>query len=94
MFEGDDRLELLRRIADEQPRPPRTFNPAIPRDLETIVLKTLAKDPGERYTTALELADDLGRFLQDRPILARPPSLLDGAAKWSRRHDSRWQGRS
>jgi len=86
VFEGDDRLELLRRIADEQPRRPRTFDPAIPRDLETIVLKTLAKDPGERYATALELADDLGRFLQNRPILARRPNLLDRVAKWSRRH--------
>jgi eukaryotic-like serine/threonine-protein kinase len=86
VFEGDDRLELLRRIADERPRRPRTLNPAIPRDLETVVLKTLAKDPSERYATALELADDLGRFLQNQPILARRPSLLDRAAKWSRRH--------
>ncbi len=46
VFDGDDRLELLRKIANEQPRRPRTFDPAIPRDLETIVLKTLAKDPG------------------------------------------------
>ena len=86
VFDGDDRLELLRKIANEQPRRPRSFDPAIPRDLETIVLKTLAKDPGERYATARELADDLGRFLHNQPILARPPSLLDRAAKWSHRH--------
>jgi hypothetical protein len=83
---GDDRFELLRRIALEEPRPPRRIDPAIPRDLETIVLKAMAKDPGERYTTALELADDLGRFLQNRPILARPPSAIDRAVKWMRRH--------
>jgi len=86
VFEGDDRLELLRRISQEEPRPPRRMDPAIPRDLETIVLKAMAKDPEERYVTALELADDLGRFLQNRPILARPPSAIDRAAKWMRRH--------
>ncbi len=87
-FDGDDRLELLRRIAGDEPRPPRRINFAIPRDLETIVLKAMAKEPGERYATALDLADDLDRFLQGRPILGRPPSAIDRAAKWARRNRS------
>jgi WD40 repeat protein/serine/threonine protein kinase len=86
VFECDDRLELLRRIAEEEPPALRLLDPAIPRDLETIVRKAMAKDPGERYVTALELADDLGRFLQNRPILARPPGAIDRASKWVRRH--------
>jgi eukaryotic-like serine/threonine-protein kinase len=86
IFDGDDRLELLRRISQEEPRPPRRMDPDIPRDLDTIVLKAIAKDPGERYTTALELADDLGRFLENHTVLARPPSAIDRASKWMRRH--------
>jgi serine/threonine protein kinase len=86
VHEGVDRLELLRRIVDEEPRRPRRINPAIPQDLETMVLKALAKDPRERYATALDLAEDLGRFLQNLPILARPLGLLNRAARWSRRH--------
>jgi WD40 repeat protein len=77
---------MLRRIAEEEPPAPRRIDPGIPRDLETIVRKAMAKDPKERYATALELADDLGRFLQSRPILARPPGAIDHAVKWVRRH--------
>ena len=84
--DGRDRAEILRRIADEEPPPLRKVNPAVPADLETIVLKAMAKDPAGRYATAQELADDLRRFLEDRPIRARRPGLLDRAAKWSRRH--------
>ena len=58
----------------------------MPADLETIVLKATAKDPAGRYATAQELAEDLRSFLEDRPIQARRPGLLDRAAKWSRRH--------
>jgi WD40 repeat protein/serine/threonine protein kinase len=85
-FDGDDRLELLRRIAQDEPRRPRRIDPAIPRDLETIVLQAMAKDPAQRYTTALALADDLGRFLQGQPILARPPGAIHRAQKWMQRH--------
>ena len=85
-FDGHDRQELIRRIAMEDPTPPRLLDPTIPRDLETIVLKALAKEPEGRYSTALELAEDLGRFLEDKPILARRPGLAERAAKWSRRH--------
>ncbi len=85
-FPGDDRLDLLRRITQEEPIPPRRVDPRIPVELETIVLKAMAKVPAERYATAGELADDLGRFLEDRPIRARRPSLLIRAGKWTRRH--------
>jgi serine/threonine protein kinase/Flp pilus assembly protein TadD len=85
-FDGRDRQELLRQIAFEEPRPPRQVNRAIPPELETIVLKAMAKEPGERYATAGDLADDLRRFLEDRPIRARRPSWLEQARKWARRH--------
>jgi serine/threonine protein kinase/Tfp pilus assembly protein PilF len=85
-FDGQDRAQLLRRVANEEPRPPRALAPAIPADLETILLKAIAKEPASRYATAQEFADDLSRFLEHRPIRARRPSLLERAAKWSRRH--------
>ena len=84
-FEGDG-IELLRRIADEEPTPLRRLDPTIPRDLETIVSKAMAKDPSRRYATARAMAEDLGRFLEGRPILARPPGAVDRAAKWAARH--------
>ena len=85
-FSGDNRLDLLRQITQVEPIPPRTIDPRIPADLETIVQKAMAKTPSERYATAADLADDLGRFLDDRPIRARRPSLLNRAGKWTRRH--------
>jgi tetratricopeptide (TPR) repeat protein len=85
-FAGSDRQELLQQITLEEPRPPRRLNEAIPVELETIVLKAIAKNPAERYATAQELADDLKRFLEDKPIRARRPTLLERATKWSRRH--------
>jgi serine/threonine protein kinase len=85
-FGGSDRQELLRQIAFEEPRPPRRVNRAVPAELETIVLKALEKNPNDRYPTAQELADDLRRFLEDRPIRARRPSLVQRLRKWSWRH--------
>jgi tetratricopeptide (TPR) repeat protein len=85
-FEGRDRHELIRRILDEEPASPRRFNSSIPRDLETIILKAMEKEPAARYASAHELADDLKRFLDDQPIRARRPSILDRSVKWSRRH--------
>lgn len=85
-FEGRDRHELLRQIAQQEPRPPRTVDRSIPIELETIVLKAIAKEPAERYATARELADDLRRFIDDRPIQARRPTLAEIAARWVRRH--------
>ncbi len=86
VYEGNNRQELLRRIALEEPRRPRAVRPEVPRDLETIVLKAMAKDAAARYRTAQELADDLGRFLDDRPILAHPVGPLERLARWARRH--------
>jgi serine/threonine protein kinase len=86
VFGGDDRQELLRQIAFDDPIPPRRLNRAIPAELETIILKALEKDPQERYETAQELADDLRNWLEDRPIQAKRPGLLARAQKWSRRH--------
>jgi serine/threonine protein kinase/Flp pilus assembly protein TadD len=86
VFGGTSREELLRQIAFEEPRPPRKVNRAIPAELETIVLKALEKNPADRYATAQDLADDLERFLEDRPIQARRPSLVQRARKWARRH--------
>jgi serine/threonine protein kinase/Tfp pilus assembly protein PilF len=85
-LDGRDRQELLRKVADEDPRLPRRLNSAIPADLETIVLKATAKEPERRYATAKEMAADLGRFLGDKPIQAKRPTLAQRAAKWSRRH--------
>jgi tetratricopeptide (TPR) repeat protein len=86
VFDGNDRQELLRQIACEEPRPPRRWTKAIPAELETIVLKALEKNPAERYATAQELADDLRNFQEDRPIRARRPSLLNRLGRWRRRH--------
>jgi serine/threonine-protein kinase len=84
--DGRDSAEILRRIGEQEPTPPRRHNPAVRRDLETIVLKATAKDAASRYATAQELADDLRNFLEDRTIRARRPGMLDRAGKWSRRH--------
>jgi serine/threonine protein kinase/Flp pilus assembly protein TadD len=85
-FSGTDRQELLRQIAFEEPRKPRKLNRSIPLEPETIVLKALEKNPADRYATARELADDLRHYLEDRPIRARQPTLLQRARKWARRH--------
>ncbi len=86
VFEGTDRQELLRRIEHDEPRLPRRIDPAIPVDLETIVLKAISKSRDQRYATAEELADDLRRFLEGKPTLARRPTPVDRAVKWARRH--------
>lgn len=88
VFAGDDRVQMLRQIAQVEPIPPRRHDPSIPIELETIVLKALAKVPAERYATAAELADDLQRYLDDKPILARRPALRERFTRWARRHRS------
>jgi serine/threonine protein kinase len=85
-FASNDRHELLRQVAFEEPKPPRKINKAIPPELETIVLKAIEKNPADRYATARELADDLQRYLQDEPIRAHRPNMVQRARKWSRRH--------
>jgi serine/threonine protein kinase len=88
LFDGRDRNELLRQIANEDPPSPRSLVPGVPEDLETIILKALRKDPAERYATAAELADDLERFLDHRPVLARRPGVVDHVKNWARRYPS------
>ncbi len=87
-FDGSGRQAILQRILQDEPVMPRQLNSAIPGDLETIVTKSIAKNPAERYATAAALADDLERFLADKPIRAKRPTLLKRAAKWSRRHQA------
>ena len=85
-FSAVDKAELLVQLAYQEPRPPRSVNRAVPPELETIVLKAMAKNPDERYATAQELTEDLRRFLDDKPIKARRPSLAQRWLKWARRH--------
>jgi serine/threonine protein kinase len=86
IFDGTDRQTLLQQILHEEPKPPRSLDRAIPEELETIVLRAVAKLPAERYASARDFADDLHRFLEDRPIRARRPSLWEKATKLARRH--------
>ena len=78
-FSGDDRHVVLRKLEHEEPTPPRKLNPAVPIDLETIVLAAMTKCRDDRYQSAQALADDLGRFLSGEPALARRPGLVDRA---------------
>jgi serine/threonine protein kinase/Tfp pilus assembly protein PilF len=85
-FAGRDRAEVLRRVVADEPVAPRRLNAAVPRELETVILKAMAKAPEDRYATAQELADDLQRFLDDRPIRARRPTWAQRGGRWMRRH--------
>ena len=83
-FRGSKNM-ILHQVLNEEPRPPRKINDKVPRDLETICLKALAKAPAQRYGTARELADDLRRFLKNEPIHARTIRGWERAVKWARR---------
>jgi eukaryotic-like serine/threonine-protein kinase len=85
-FPTENRQELLRHITDTDPSPPHHLNQSVPRDLETIILKAMGKEPAARYSSARALADDLRRFLDDQPIAAQRPTLRERAGKWLRRH--------
>ena len=76
---------LLHQVLHDEPRPPRRLNDQIPRDLETVCLKAMAKEPGRRYQTAGELAEDLRRLLQGEAVKARPTGPVERAVRWTRR---------
>ncbi len=82
-FQGNISM-MLHQVLHETPRAPRKLNDQISRDLETICLKAMAKEPAQRYATAGELADDLRRYLSGNPIWAKPPGMLDKAWGWCR----------
>jgi WD40 repeat protein/serine/threonine protein kinase len=84
-FPHANRVVLVDRIAHEDPAPPRRLDPRLPRDLETIVLKALRKEPAKRYQTAEDLAADLRRFLAGEPIRARPIGTWERVLKWVKR---------
>ena len=84
-FQGDRRLLVLQ-VLEDDPRPPRRLNEQIPRDLETICLKAMAKSCSRRYQTAQELADDLRRYLDGKPIKARRVGTVERLWRWCRRN--------
>lgn len=84
-FRGDSVMDVLEQVRTQDALPPSRLQPKVPRDLETICLKCLQKEPLRRYASGQELADDLRRFLDGQPILARPVGLVERSIKWARR---------
>jgi eukaryotic-like serine/threonine-protein kinase len=84
-FRGETPLDTVLQVMSEEPVPPRRLQPKVPRDLEVVCLKCLEKDPSRRYSSALALAEDLRRFLDLKPIVARPASAPIWLLKWARR---------
>ncbi len=84
-FQGETLPRTLHLVLNTEPVSPRLLNPGVPRDLETICLKCLEKEPARRYPTARELAEELGRFLEGQPIQARPTTSTGKLWKWCRR---------
>jgi serine/threonine protein kinase/WD40 repeat protein len=85
-LDDSNKAKLIEKVLHRPPVPPRRIDPHLPRDLETVILKCLAKDPHERYPTAEALADDLRRFLADRPVKARRAGSVERLWRWCRRN--------
>jgi serine/threonine protein kinase/WD40 repeat protein len=85
-FDASDPAELLKQIMAGRKPAPRAVDPRVPRDLETIILRAMATEPGDRYRSAADLADDLRRFVSDRPVAARRLSAVELGWRWARRN--------
>src|SRR5262249_50144151 len=85
-FQGATPTDVILQVVADDPVPPSRLNAAVPRDLETIVLKCLDKEPAKRYPTANDLADDLTRRLDGEPIVARPVGRVERGVKWVKRN--------
>jgi tetratricopeptide (TPR) repeat protein/tRNA A-37 threonylcarbamoyl transferase component Bud32 len=85
-FDGDTSHEVIKKILLLEPKDPRKINARVPRDLSVICLKAMEKEPSKRYQSMEELAEDLDRFLEGEPILARPSRWISRPVKWVRRH--------
>jgi serine/threonine protein kinase len=85
-FAASDRATLVDQVLHEEPRRPRAIDPQVPRDLETVILKAIAKEPAARYQSAGDMAEDLRRYLADRPIRARRIGAAERAWRWARRN--------
>jgi eukaryotic-like serine/threonine-protein kinase len=85
-FQGETIPEVLSQLHSAEPVPPKGLNPSVPVNLQTICMKCLQKQPGERYATAKDLADELERFLANEPIKARPVSAVTKLSLWCQRH--------
>ncbi len=85
-FQAATVIETLKQVVEREPVAPRALNPAVPSDLDTICLKCLRKQPERRYGSASELVDDLQRFLDHRPIAARPVGTVERSLRWCRRN--------
>lgn len=88
-FRGESALETVRQVVEEEPAPPSHLNPRVPRDLETVCMTCLRKEPQRRYPSADALAKDLRRFLDGEPIQARAVGSLERVVRWGRRHPAR-----
>lgn len=85
-FQAESLAQTLHLVLHAEPVAPRLLNPSVPADLETVCLKCLEKEPGKRYATAQLLAEELGRYLEGKPVLARPVSRVAKVGRWCRRN--------
>jgi WD40 repeat protein/serine/threonine protein kinase len=84
-FRGDEPMAVLEAVVSVEPAPPRRLRPSLPRDLEAVVLKCLEKEPGRRYASAWDLAEDLASFREGRSVVAQPASTVGRVTRWCRR---------